>query len=456
MKKQTEIKSYIELKSHLNEFVKFNMSYKGKPTLDRVQCFMTLLGNPQNKIKVIHVAGTSGKGSVCTFISQLLTSQGLKVGLTISPHIYSVRERIQINGIPITQNDFLNLYRYISPAIEKIKLTEFKSPSYFEILMAMAYVFFERNKVDVAVVETGLGGLLDASNSSNSQDKFAVITKIGLDHQDVLGKTTSKIAVQKAGIIHRNNRVFLLKNKKNVNNVFIKVCEKKSANYTFCDYKKVLKGIRLKDGHLEVIFFGKKTYIEKLQLSNCPKYQLQNLALSLMVVEEFINLRNLSLNISKLKEALLNFRISARFEIHKIKNKTVLFDGAHNPQKMRAFLASLKERFKKTQFNFLVSFKKGKDYKNMTRSISKLAKKIVFTDFSQIDQCTNISSADPYLVKKEVDLLKISSNCEVVVNPDKAFKKILSSTDSNIVVVTGSLYLVSHLLKNIGINKIDN
>lgn len=169
--------------------------FPGEVGLNRAKDFLHLLGDPQEKLKIIHVAGTSGKGSTCYLISSLLESQGFKVGLHQSPHLTDVTERFQINNQNISKEDFVDYLNKIIPAIEKIKHI-----TYFEILVGLAFYIFNDKKVDYAVMETGLGGWYDGTNVVSRPDKLSVITKIGLDHTAILGETIEKIALQKAMI----------------------------------------------------------------------------------------------------------------------------------------------------------------------------------------------------------------------------------------------------------------
>lgn len=172
--------------------------------LDRISAILALLGNPQDKLKCIHVAGTNGKGSVCTVISEVLRESGIKTGMFTSPHIFEYTERIQINGVQISQKDFSEYINLISHLSDKnnIHLTE------FEILTAVMFKYFFDENVDVVVLETGLGGRFDATNVIKT-NLCSIITHIDFDHTERLGNTLDKIAYEKAGIIKENCPVFV-------------------------------------------------------------------------------------------------------------------------------------------------------------------------------------------------------------------------------------------------------
>ncbi|KKQ36404.1 MAG: Folylpolyglutamate synthase, partial [Candidatus Roizmanbacteria bacterium GW2011_GWA2_37_7] len=180
-------------------------SLTAKQKFARACALMDLLDNPQNKMSVIHVAGTSGKGSTAQIIAQILTGHGFKTGLTVSPHILDFRERTQINCMNVSENTYIHYLEEIVPSILEISNSQYGKPTFFEIAMAHAYFSFCREKVDYAIVETGMGGRFDASNTATASDKLCVLTKIGFDHQEFLGKTIFKIATEKAEIIHKSN-----------------------------------------------------------------------------------------------------------------------------------------------------------------------------------------------------------------------------------------------------------
>lgn len=201
------MKTLADAEKYLNQFIQSRL-IPGEIFLQRTKHFLLLLGNPQNKLKVIHIAGTSGKSSTAYFISQLLGDLGLKVGLQLSPHLYDIRERVQINNRFIHKSVFINYVKRLKPVIEEMKLSPHGLPSYFEIMVVMGYLLFYENNVDYAVIETGLGGITDPTNTVQSADKVAVLTKIGLDHTEILGESIDQITFNKSGIIQKGNTVF--------------------------------------------------------------------------------------------------------------------------------------------------------------------------------------------------------------------------------------------------------
>ncbi|HWS49213.1 MAG TPA: Mur ligase family protein, partial [Candidatus Methanoperedens sp.] len=181
---------YKEVLEYLHQSIpKGKLRFPGELGLERQKFLLKCLDNPQNKYRVIHIAGTSGKGSTASYLSQLLEKHGFKVGLTVSPHILDIKERVQINNKNISESDFVLMLNKVIPAVEMAKKTGLGEPTYFEIMVTMFFYAFYYFKVDFAVVETGMGGTFDGSNVVALENKLAVITRLGLDHTGLLGNT---------------------------------------------------------------------------------------------------------------------------------------------------------------------------------------------------------------------------------------------------------------------------
>ena len=218
-----------------------------KPTealkLERITYLLKLLGDPHEKFRSIHIGGTSGKGSVSYILSQLLIGQGLKIGLHVSPHLQTIRERMQINGNFISKKDFVTLVNEIKPLVEKTeKSLGLKKPSFFETTVALAFKHFANNKIDIGVVEVGLGGRLDATNVL--KPILSVITNVDLDHTDILGNTLEQIAKEKSGIIKKGVPVISGAHQLAVKNIIAKKAEINTSPLYFINDKFRYKVIR--------------------------------------------------------------------------------------------------------------------------------------------------------------------------------------------------------------------
>lgn len=414
---------------------------------ERVKQLAQIAGNPQNKLKVIHVAGTSGKGSVSTCISALLHSHGYKTGLSVSPHIFDIRERIQINNQNISESLFLNYLNEFNVYIRIIDTKIYGKLTFFEIMIVLAYYIFLKEKVHYAIMETGLGGRFDATNIANSKNKVAVLTKIGLDHTEILGTTLAKIASEKAGIIYPHNKIVAAYQNKSVLSVFTRYAKK---NYikTICFVKTGTNysNIQLKNGSIYFDFIYKKIKMDQVKLAFGAKYQAENVSLAIAAFYE-VSLRDrFKLNVIKIRSLLNKFTIVGRFQEVSYLDKKIVIDGAHNPQKMSVFMDSLKFRYPDQKFDFLVGFKKGKDYKNILNKIVPISSKIVISEFRCDDQALVIKPEKSNLIFKYLKNNFTSVKLAKYSSLQRALSQV-TIAPKNIVVITGSLYMNSEILK---------
>jgi dihydrofolate synthase/folylpolyglutamate synthase len=386
-------------------------------TLDRMRELMDKLGNPQDQYKVIHVAGTSGKTSTCYYMAGLLQAAGQKVGLTVSPHIDEVNERVQINLKPLPEKDFCKGLSEFLGVVEQTSI----EPTYFELLVAFAYWEFARRKVDYAVVEVGMGGLLDGTNVFTRRDKICVITDIGLDHVHVLGKTLPEIAAQKAGIILPDNPLFTYRAPSKVRDVIRQIAAQKYA-----DLEEISQPPR-----------------DKLP-GDLPPFQQRNWYLAYEVYTYLIGRDGLPVLSKEQLEATTRTYIPARMEIIKFKSKTVVLDGAHNCQKMQMLADSLKATFPDTEIATLLSVVKDQDFKERTdmAPITALSNHIIVTGFAGQQDFPKVSVAS-HDVAAHLHTLGFN-NVTVVEKPETAFRQLLKRPEP-VLLVTGSFYLMNHI-----------
>jgi len=300
--------------------------------LDRMRQLMESLGNPQNELKIIHVAGTSGKTSTCYYIAATLQAAGQKVGLTISPHVDEVNERIQINLVPLAEKEFCQELEEFLNLVQKTKL----ELTYFELLVAFAFWEFKKQAVDYAAVEVGLGGLFDGTNVITSPKKVCVITDIGFDHTDILGNTLSAIATQKAGIIGKHNPVFTYIQELEVRQVIEATCEDKAAD---------LHSLTM-------------PALDDLP-TTLPLFQRRNWYLAEQVSRFVLDRDHLSQPNKETWLRAADTHIPARMEITQSAGKTIVIDAAHNTQKMQTLVTSLKDRFPGQTMAVLLALVRG-------------------------------------------------------------------------------------------------
>lgn len=418
--------------------------FMGSIGLDRSKHFLKLLGNPQNKIKVIHIAGTSGKGSTACLTSHILQSQGLSVGLSISPHIFDIRERMQINNKLPDKKLILKYFNEILPAIKKMEKSKYGSPTFFEINVGLAFHMFAKEKLDYAVMETGLGGLLDATNTVTSKNKIAILTKIGLDHTEILGKTVSKITADKSAIIQKQNMAISISQTGSARNIIQKRCEEKNAKLFFVSKKnhKVISSTPI-ETVFDFNFNGLD--LKNINLGLIGQHQAENCSLALACLATIAQRDKFSIDEKLLRSMLRNIKIPGRMEIRKIKGQTLVIDGAHNPQKMQTFVRNLSVIYPKQKFIFIVAFKKSKEYKKILKEILPVADKILLTSFSTSGMDNHWSSVDNNLIAEFLrsqnfkNFKIIDNNHSIILENIRESKKP--------VVITGSLYLIGSMYK---------
>lgn len=368
-------------------------------TLTRMRKLMAALDNPQDKLRIVHVAGTSGKTSTSYYIAAMLGEAGQRVGLTVSPHIMEVNERLQLNLLPLAEVAYCDALSEFLALVEPLAV----QPTYFELLIAMAYWYFAREAVEYAVVEVGLGGLLDSTNVCSRADKICVITDIGLDHQAILGDTLAAISQQKAGIIQLHNEVFCYQPAPEIMAaVTARVLDQEAKLHTY-QYNQAAES-----NH------------------SMPAFQQRNWQLAAHVFEALRQRDGLSeLSFNQWEQTKQTY-IPGRMEIVQYKSKTIILDGAHNPQKMQALLASLTAMYGMKPIAVLAAFKPTKDISNCLELLEQRADTIIFTQLS----------AGAVIEAPETSI-------NMIIKPDihQAFRQLLECKQS-ILVVTGSFYLI--------------
>ncbi len=390
--------------------------------LESITNLMNHLGNPQNNLKCIHIAGSNGKGSTASFMASILREAGFKTGLYTSPHFVKFNERIRINGEMIN-NDFIadfltNNHNYIVN----------NSVTFFEITTALAFEYFNSEKVDYAVIETGLGGRLDATNIINPL--ASVITTISLEHQNILGNSIEHIAREKAGIIKQNGKVFTgLLPDAAINVIKNKVSEKSADLYELPDF------IYNNDDNLILKISKNEFTIEKLPL--CGKHQKYNAALAVLTLNKILNINNNDIILKGLDNTIKNSGIQGRYEIFN-KYPKVIFDSAHNEEGINAFLTEFGKEFLSYDKCYLIfGAMKDKNIRNMMVLLKEYFDEIIFT---RIDNERALNYKEFLEVTDNMDLK--SSNEE---NPDIVISNFIKTGKNECMVVLGSIYMLGSI-----------
>ena len=348
-----------------------------------------MFGNPQDKLKCIHVAGTNGKGSVCAIIDAILSKIGMKTGLYTSPHIFDYTERIKINGKDISQNDFAKYVFQICDLADKhnIHLTE------FEILTAVMFKYFADNNVDVVVLETGLGGRFDATNVIKS-NLCSVITHIDLDHTERLGNTKSKIAFEKAGIIKTNCPVF--------------TCE---------GYEE----IKDKADQCNSLFVLVTPFEDTTNLALKGSCQQENLSLALAAVRYLFP----QISENTIQQALKEVKHPCRFQLCR---EDLIIDASHNPNGVMALRESLDFYYPDKKRCFVFGCLRNKDYKRMMQILFSKGDEIYFYHFNNKNSCS---------------IEELQNTCEY---PSKIFQSLEELPSDRLKIVCGSFYMLNEIV----------
>ena len=357
---------------------------KGVHTLDKIRLLLEEFDNPQDKIRTIHIAGTNGKGSTTKMIAKVLASKN-KTATFTSPYIRRINEAIAINGCDISDDEFIDLVKKIEKPIENLDNKGYYL-SYFEVLTAIAYIFFYEQKVDVAIIETGLGGLLDCTNIIK-KPLASVITTISMDHMNILGNSIEEIAYQKAGIIKKDCPVFIYPNNQIEMQVFSKkVDETNSASFTF---NKDEVNIKQADDKANVFDF--RNY-KDVKLKLLGKHQIYNACLALLILDHFKEDFNIDEKI--IKESLENTENIGRLTTIS-SNPRVIVDGSHNKEAIDALIDTIRN-FSYDRLIIGFSVLGDKDYEYIIRRLSEIADELVVTsidnprafDFDELSKIT--------------------------------------------------------------------
>lgn len=330
-KKEPETFTYEEAAAYIEEIPKFTK----KHTLEHTKTFLKRLGNPAADRKIVHVAGTNGKGSVCAYLQAILMAEGKRTGFFTSPHLVSVNERIRVDNIQIDNETFLKVFRKVLKIVRQMVEDGIEHPSYFEFLFGMGMTAFAETDVEYIILETGLGGRLDATNAIDNP-ALAIITSISLDHTAILGDTIEKIAGEKAGIIKPGVPVFFDGSSKKAAEVI-----KAKASELGVSCREVTKNAyEIQKVHRKYIAFSRRSAYDKdviFQVPMCGCYQAMNAELALEASEYL--LAGEEIHMDRWKEALAELHWEGRMERV---GEHITVDGAHNPGAMEAFVESVK------------------------------------------------------------------------------------------------------------------
>ncbi len=413
--------------------------------LDRISLLLNRLGNPQDRLKIIHIAGSKGKGSTAALIASVLTQAGYKTGLFTSPHLITPRERCRIDGEPISEIEIARYIAYIKPAIEAVSASEFGHVSFFEIYTALAFTYFVHKATDFAVIEVGLGGRLDATNVVSPVT--TVITPIGLEHTAILGETYAEIAAEKAEIIKDGCPLALAPQHPDAREVIKKVAKERNASIVALKSDSAdCQPIRCLVKDDDKVPIAQQFDVE----TDTENYS--QLTLPLLGYHQYVNATTAIAAIECLKEtgyAIPKSSVCAGFKnvqwhgrIQTVRSAPlVVLDGAHSPAAMQVLCSTLRECFRYDQATFIVSLMKDKNLIAIGDVLSKTADTVITT---QVFDNPRVMPAEAI----QDAWSGICPNVTAYPKPEDAITKALASASpTDLICITGSLYLVGQALK---------
>ncbi|MDB1955274.1 bifunctional folylpolyglutamate synthase/dihydrofolate synthase [Clostridium tertium] len=408
--------------------------------LERTERLLELLGNPHKKLKLIHIAGTNGKGSTSSILGKVLIEHGYKVGFFNSPHLEEIEETIRVNDENIPEEDLVYLLEEIKPYVNKVVEEGYKHPTEFEVLTCIMFLYLYRQKVDFGVIEVGLGGRLDSTNVI--KPILSIITSISLDHTNILGNTIQEITNEKAGIIkdaipvitcnQKDEALYIIKNKALLTKSKLTIVD--LNDFVFLEivnddipYQRVS------------VNFNNNKYT--LDLALLGKHQIINLSLAIKALEELEKLNYIKVNINKLYKGVKNVKWKGRLEVLK-KDPFIVIDGAHNIAGIEFLKSNIEEYFKYKNLYLILGILADKNVEEMVKIIAPVATEVYTVTANSI----RAASANEL---KEV-VLEYNNNCIAFDDYDKAIKLSLSKANKDdLIVAAGSLYMIGEIRKQI-------
>ncbi len=415
----------MKAKDYFSSLNKFGI----KPGLERIKLLLDYLGNPQEDLKVIHVAGTNGKGSTSAILTSIYQSGGYRVGSYNSPHIIEFNERIRIDQVNISDEELDRLITEMREAIEAVA-QELEHPSFFEIVTALAFLYFSQQQVDLVILEVGLGGRFDATNVVDSL--ISVITNVSLDHTDYLGDNLEDIAWEKAGIIKEEQVVVTASKNKVVLDKLLEVCQQQNSKLLNINYNFRWRFLESKLDYQRIDIKSNKREYSNIRIPLLGEHQIFNTATALAVVEALKG--NYPLSSLDIRKGIANSRWPGRVELIN-KDPLIILDGAHNVAGAKSLIKAL-DKLKYNRLFLVISLLADKDVDGVIEEVIPRVDKVIIT------KNNNSRAIDTKELKVKVSRYKK----EVIIRKqlNQAIKYSLSqATREDLILVSGSLYTVA-------------
>ena len=409
-------------------YIHTNFWQGSKPGLERTYALLEKMGNPQNKLKFIHVAGTNGKGSFCAMLSSILRKANLKVGTFTSPYIVRFNERMKVNGKDISDKTLAQLTTWIQPLADSLE----EKPTEFELITALAMEYFHREKCDIVVLECGMGGRLDSTNTISSS-VLSVITGISLDHTAFLGNSIREIAFEKAGIIKRGCPVLYCGECGEAENVIQQIAKEKNAPFFTVNREDLI----IHKTDLNGTIFSANGFKE-LTLALLGSYQPKNAQNVLKAIEQ-MTLQGYQIPEKAIREGLKEVKWPARFEVVS-KSPILICDGGHNPEGVESAVESVKMYFGKEKIILITGVMADKDYNYMASKMAEVTQNAI---------CIQPSNPRALEAKVLAEVFqKLNVDAKAAASPKEAllFAFDLAKKEKLSILCLGSLYMYGEII----------
>lgn len=412
--------------------------------LERMKALLSVLDDPQKDFVSVQVSGTSGKGSTSYLLSLALSTAGYKTGLSTSPHLERATERIKINGIEISESDFTYLLEKVRKGVEAISATSHGQPTYYEALLAVGFLYFAKQKVDIAVIEVGLEGRYDGTNTLDPI--LGILTNISIDHVEYLGNTVEKIAAEAVSMVKKGMTVVTGVTKQSVLSIIQDKCKHEGAALIVSSEIAV---VDVKESSLRgsiLSFRGSGLDISDLHLGLVGNYQVENATLALLSLE-ILSLMGFTVSEQHVRKAFSSAFFSGRFETLIKDGTTIILDSAHNEAKMNAFVTELERLYPNKEKIFIIAFKKEKDLISILEPIHMSAARIIISEFHTTIDVSRSATMKVDDVKEKYTDLYSDNNFLLESMPENALRRAeeLAKKTGAMIVITGSMYLVGQM-----------
>lgn len=422
---------YEEAMKYITEVGNFGSNYG----LERTYKLLEHLGNPEKDLKLIHIAGTNGKGSTTSMITEILMGAGYKVGMYTSPFIEEFEERIQINRNNIPKETLAVLMDEVKDAVDKVIKGGYNHPTEFEIITVLMLLYFKRENIDFGVIEVGLGGTLDSTNVITPI--LQVITSISFDHTNLLGNTIEEIAGEKSGIIKKNIPTVIYPQEEEALKVIKNKCMVMNSElYIAFDDKLEFVNVVNEDKPYQLLKYEEKFDV---LLPLLGEHQILNLSVAMKAIEVLNNRQIVDISIESIIKSIKNVTWKGRLEVLS-NNPYVVIDGAHNIQGIKTLSRNIKKYFKYENLHLILGILADKDVNEMIKIITPMAKQVY--------------AVTPNSIRAELaedlknEIVKYNENCKSFDDYKKAYVEALKNANENdLILASGSLYMIGDMRK---------